>query len=353
MLHKNILLIFCCASLTVIAQTNIEIAKQKAQEAEKFEAKGDVLNARKLLFEATNLDSSNINYPLRIAKSYSREENHKTAIVLLEKLTEHKHVNDVVFQELGNNYHYNGSSKKAIKAYNRGLKIFPNSGKLYCEIGNVHRIEKNSYKAIEFYEKAIEVEPTFLASYKRATEFYCIGTTVPFWGLVYGELFCNLSNDTFKLKEVGALLFRTFKYSIEFSNSSLSRIVLYDSLHDFQGKSLICGVSYQKLMRKSIRTETQIDLSTLNSIRTKFIDLYFNEQSQSQNPNVLFDYQKRLIQAGHFEAYNYWLFGNGDIVAFTNWKMNNQTKWDAFILWFKEHKIVINNDKKFCKSVCN
>jgi tetratricopeptide (TPR) repeat protein len=134
---------------TSFGQSNEELAKAKALEAYKFEAKGKVDEAIKLLNEAIKLDPSNIDYPIRIAYGYTYKNDYNNAIKILEELTLHKNVKDVVYQELGNNYHYKGSAKKAIQAYEKGLVLFPNSGKLYCEIGNLLKTSEKSKAGVK------------------------------------------------------------------------------------------------------------------------------------------------------------------------------------------------------------
>jgi tetratricopeptide (TPR) repeat protein len=334
---------------TTFGQSNVELAKSKALEAYQFEAKGKVEEAIKLLNEAIKLDPSNIDYPIRIACGYTFKNDYNNAIKILDELTKHKNVNDMVYQDLGNNYHYKGSAKKAIKTYNKGLTLFPNSGKLYCEIGNVYNLENKYYIGIDFYEKAIKVEPTFVPSYYRLSKIYCIGTTLPIWGFLYGEIYMNVEDEEEELNlEISHILFRTLKYSIIFDKDSLKKVGIYDYRHS-KDKNFNFGIWYEDLFRKSITKETKIDIASLNTIRTKFLDLYNTENVSKKYANALIEYQNKVKNAGHFEAYNYWLFRHGDVKEFEKWQKENKQKWDSFIEWFKQNKIQISNENKFFK----
>ena len=57
---------------------------------------------------------------------------------------------------------------------------------------------------------------------------------------------------------------------------------------------------------------------------------------------MLFDYQKSVQEAGHLEAYNYWVLMKGDEQESDKWIESNQVKWDEFIKWFGKNKLQIN-----------
>jgi hypothetical protein len=51
-------------------------------------------------------------------------------------------------------------------------------------------------------------------------------------------------------------------------------------------------------------------------------------------------YHQRLIQAGHFEAYNQWLFGaNENSTAFSTWIKNNHQTYASFEKWMQNHPL--------------
>ncbi len=40
-------------------------------------------------------------------------------------------------------------------------------------------------------------------------------------------------------------------------------------------------------------------------------------------PNALFQYQDKILKAGHLEAYNHWILMKGDEDAFDQWNAGN------------------------------
>jgi GH15 family glucan-1,4-alpha-glucosidase len=93
--------------------------------------------------------------------------------------------------------------------------------------------------------------------------------------------------------------------------------------------------------------ETDITLSTLDRIRTKFLEFYYKKEFDKSNPNVLFEYQNTIKDAGHLEAYNYWLLCMGDEESFKSWRAANQEKWKSFADWYNNHQLQLSPDHNF------
>ena len=93
-----------------------------------------------------------------------------------------------------------------------------------------------------------------------------------------------------------------------------------------------------------------VDLKSLSSLRSTFVDFYFDNNHQEIYPNVLFDFQKKIKEFGHMEAYNYWVLMMGDEEGFAAWHEENGEKWDNFIEWFSENPIEVNDSNKFFRN---
>jgi hypothetical protein len=106
-------------------------------------------------------------------------------------------------------------------------------------------------------------------------------------------------------------------------------------------------VCLRTLLAMNLLKEKSIDLSSLNRIREGFVKNYYDKGEDKKYPNVLFDFQKKISDAGQMEAYNYWLLLRGDESGFEAWQKANKDKWDSFVKWFPENGITIDNDHKF------
>lgn len=111
------------------------------------------------------------------------------------------------------------------------------------------------------------------------------------------------------------------------------------------------GLIYDACMESAAIGETAINLESIDRIRTKLISLCIEdmdrrrisgERYDNQIVAPLFDYLRKLRDAGHLEAYNYWLLRSGDRTAYASWYSRNQEKYSAFWSWLKENKLTID-----------
>ena len=105
--------------------------------------------------------------------------------------------------------------------------------------------------------------------------------------------------------------------------------------------------NFRSAIAVSAKNERHLDLASLNRIRHRFSSEF--SRSSSSFENVLSNYHKKLISAGHFEAYNYWLFGYGNPSQCAAWVKANKTKWDSFLAWFEKNPISISADEIFTR----
>lgn len=335
-------------------QTDKEKAVEKGKQAIILVDEGKIDEGIELLKEAQKLDPENIDYPYELAYAYYTKQDYKQASKFLKGLLKHKDVNELVYQMLGNSYDYLGKSDKAVETYEAGLKKFPNSGNLHLEMGNMQMGKKEYIKALTYYEKGIKVAPKFPSNYYWATIIYC-SSTEEVWGMIYGEIFMNLERNSKRTVEISKLLYKTYKSEIKFTSDtsfsvsfSKNNSISIDDLKDPSKMKMPFGIFiYEPTLIKSIINEKSIDINSLDRIRKNFVELYFKNGNDKQYPNVLFDYQNQILNAGHLEAYNHWILLNGDKDSFDKWQSVNKDKWDVFIKWFADNPIQIDDTHKF------
>lgn len=355
-LFKIIGILFFLTTIQIVngQTTDKEKAKEKGNQAVRLMDNGRYEESIKLLKEAQQLDPTSFAYPYELAYAYYIQKDYKKAKKYLESSLKYKDVNENAYQLLGNTYDYLGKSKKAIKTYEKGLTLFPNSGNLYLEMG-VMQIKNQEYqKALFYFEKGIEVAPTFPSNYYWAAKIF-LGSSEEVWGMIYGEMFINLEPTTKRSAEISKLLYKTYKNEIQFLNDSSFSVsfsqnmtIDINNLEDINNLKPPYGVSvYEPTLMFSIIGQKKINLNSLITIRNKFVDNYFSNGHDKKYPNVLFSFQKQIKDAGHFEAYNYFILGQGDEDAVQKWLSENEEKWQSFVDWFVDNKININESNKF------
>ena len=88
-------------------------------------------------------------------------------------------------------------------------------------------------------------------------------------------------------------------------------------------------------------------MANLAAIRDRFVDNYVTMGYAKSDPKALYDYQKRIIEAGHGTAYNYWVMMQGNQGEFQSWFGVNEEAWENFIAWFTINRIPLGIDNAF------
>ena len=343
--------IFFLSTLPLLSQSKKDIAVQKGIEAVKLMDCGKVEESITLLKEAQKLDPANIVYPYEIAYAHCLEENYEEAINILKPIQENEDASDTFFQMLGICYNSIGNNEGAIKTFEEGIKKFPDSGALYFELGNAYMAQDEKYTALSYFEKGIAADPKYPSNYYWAAKIY-LDTEDEVWGMLYGELFMNLERNTHRTVEMSKLLYETYKSEITIVSDSAVSVSFCKyaglDLKNNSESSFGSGI-YEPILMLSLPDVKTLDLATLSTIRTNFLNIYYKNNIENIYPNVLLDYQKLLMDAGHLEAYNYWILMQGDPSEFLQWKSANESKWKSFTDWFSNNPIKLSSKNKFVK----
>jgi tetratricopeptide (TPR) repeat protein len=352
-MRQILLLTFILATGQLLGQTNKEKAFTKAKEAIKLMDNGQIDESIKLLEESVKLDPDNLDYPYEISYAYYLTKNYKKTIDVLTPLSKRKDTNDRIYQLLGNSYDLIGKRDKSIETYEAGLKKLPNSGRLHLELGGMYLTSKEYDKAIDYFEKGIDAEPGYSSNYYQLAKTF-LNSDEEVWGMIYGEIFMNIERNSPRTAEISKLLYDTYKSEIKFtSDTSFTVSFSKNAVINLNSKKigLPFGVGvYEPTLMMEMLSEKNIDINSLDRIRTGFVKNYFKNKWDKDYPNVLFDYQNRMLKEGHLDSYNHWILMKGDEDSFNKWQEANTDKWDKFVAWFNPNGLVVNDKNKFIRT---
>lgn len=315
--------------------------------------------------EATHLlDSAETLAPGWQAIAYERafwyyiQREYGPTVKLGEALILREDAEPEAYQLLGNAYDYSDRRKKAVAIYDAGLKRFPTAGQLYLERGTVELTEKRYDAAREYFEKGIDVAPEYPPNYLRVARLY-LNSDQEVWGLLYGEIFLNMERNSERAGLMGKMLYDTYRSEIKPRGDSgasvslssntirLTKDQLKKKNSDALKESLLMldlsgfGHQYEVLVGRAAHGEAVIDLAALHRIRTRVLDDYYAGGLDEKFPNLLFEYQRKVQQAGHLEAYNYWTLRQGEEATFKAWRKANPMEWEAFTQWYGRHPLEV------------
>jgi hypothetical protein len=211
------------------------------------------------------------------------------------------------------------------------------------------KMQEGAYpQALYWFEKGIETSPVYEENYYGATKVYLLSTETV-WGVMYGELFMLISqNDSLK-KEISKALYDTYYNSFTLNGGKSvadfeNDVIVYSD--SFERHNLF-GSTFNDLMSTSAKGVRIIDIASLSNIRLKFFLLLKTRASDFMNP--LFDYWQKIIDNGHWQTYNYWLFAYGHKSESATWARENKQKWNSFQTFLKKNPISLSNSYLFSR----
>ncbi|HVF80533.1 MAG TPA: tetratricopeptide repeat protein [Flavisolibacter sp.] len=307
-------------------------AQTAHETAFSFLKTGDHDNAILVLNKAlqTSPDDEQLLQDLTLAYFYKKD--FTQAKVYAKKLLDKDELDVQSYQVAGNVYRALEEVKEADKMYKKALKKYPGSGALYNEFGEM-LWAKNDENAIAIWEKGIEMDPSYAGNYYHASTYYFF-TKDKVWSIIYGEIFVNMEYLTERATEVKKQLLSAYKEKIFLGTS--------------EGASTLpfAQAVYETYSKQSSLIAKGVTVETLTMIRTRFI-LDWYAKYGAKFPMRLFDYQQQLLRAGMFEAYNQWLFGPVDNLAFFDqWTRTNAEAYKKFIN-FQKNRVFKMPPKQF------
>ena len=344
---KNLILLLLFLTVTFCYSQTNEDAKNYVKQGIDLVDAGKIDEGIALYKKALEIDPKNTFFNYELAYAYYLQQKYDKVITVLEKVKNNPDTFDQVFAVLGNAYDISGDRDKALKTYKAGLKKFPNSGKIYLELGVVSMSEKEYEEALKYFEKGIRAEPTHPSNYYWASVFYS-GSDVPMWGLIYGEIFLNLEQNTKRAETISKMMYKVYgdKISITDSGGKKNASIKLNKFNngkgfdsEFEMNAMLASFG---LLLDS--TFTGMNLNGINKFRINFLDMWFSSEKTKNNSNVLFDYHKTLKDKGLFEAYNYYLFAYGNIDEFNTWAAENKDKVKEFDDWFSNYGINLTKE---------
>lgn len=311
------LLSFLFFALSSFSQQNPDTLQKSGRE---YMRVGDWGNAILVFKRALQLKPEDVSILNDIAYTFYLQRDFVRALETIRPVIEKSDATVQSFQIAGTVYRSIEAVKEGARVYAKGLKKFPGSGVLYSEYGEL-LWQKKDYNAIAQWEKGIALDPNYPGNYYHASRFYYFSTD-RVWGLIYGEIFTNLESYTVRTAEIKNILFDGYKKL--FSETEIPQHKKRKKKNGFASSFLNLMDAQSSLAAKGITPET------LLKIRRNFLNEWFSNYAQTY-PFRLFDYQKQLLEAGMFDAYNQWLFGSAIQPAdYQAWIQKNREGYDTF-----------------------
>ncbi|MGM9869715.1 MAG: tetratricopeptide repeat protein [Sodaliphilus sp.] len=186
--------------LTIVACTGMGMGTASATNLEELSEKDrKMFNNALNMMESGMLDGSEQlltslirAYPenrivmYELTYTYILQKEYEKAYQWAKKLIKVKDADADSYFMAGNAFDYAGYKKEAVEIYEKGLKKFPQSGRLWVEKGNTALVKGDANEAVRCYQESVERDPDYNASYFRLAALYS-QSTEPVWGIMYGQ----------------------------------------------------------------------------------------------------------------------------------------------------------------------
>jgi hypothetical protein len=190
-----------------------------------------------------------------------------------------------------------------------------------------------------------QIEENALKDFSRPESYELLATsfgntTEKVWAVIYGEIYCNLSSDSERISQVGSLVYHWYEGSLSRRGNGLSanltenaqsspKQVPFESLFE---QSFLMGVVGLK------GDFPPLSIQKLIEIRKSQLSLW----NQTKLPQTeLVRRQETILAAGHFDAYNYWLFRAARGEEFSEWRKEHDAQFQAWLDWQARNRFSI------------
>lgn len=279
---------------------------------------------------------------------------------IYEKAVKRKDATMLDFTMLGNCYDMLGDPNKAIEVYNDGFKKFPTKALFLTEIGNVLNRNKQYALALKFYEMGMLLEPNQPNDYFRAANLE-FDSEEPVWGLIYAETEILLDPKQPARREVMANgMAQCYKNRLSLVGDTItvklvSTPVPIDNPSEFVPTvASLLELCFGSAMAEMNSNKIPFDMTSFESVTTLrrlVVESYFESISSVFGDRMyLLEFQKKVIDAGHWEAYNWYIFSDTYEFDCEKWRLAHPEAVDAFINWYNDGNVfLLDDDKSVCR----
>ena len=304
-------------------------------------------------------DNYTVQYERMLALSHLNR--FKEVEVIGRRLIKHKDVSRHAYHLLGEALALQNKRTEARKILKKGMKLFPDAGLIYHEYGNIALDEKDYNLAIEAFNLGIDAEPACYANYYAAARMFLPSNYIRIWGLIFAETAILIGQDAPTmhknmgdgirqnlLESISAISGKNYGFSsVPFLPSEELSLPPDPSQHKpaFAFDNVYGGCL--ALATESILTSENSFSGTIEQlaeIRRTALDIYLDKGSNLFGSSMyLLPFQKKIIDAGHWEAYNYYIFSECSPTEFNTWLLENTEKFQAFAGWYHMHPLILDS----------
>lgn len=191
-----------------------------------------------------------------------------------------------------------------------------------------------------------ELEESALKNYSRPESYEELATTFgstaeKVWAVIYGEIYCDLSSDTDRISRIGSLIYEWYDHSLSKNGNNLS-VDLAENAQGSRNAVPFESQFEQTFLMGAIAVRNEIPpftIAKLITVRKQQVSLWSQKRLLKTE---LVRRQEAILSAGHFDAYNYWLFKSARPDEFNQWMKGHESQYEAWLDWQRKNEFKIH-----------
>ena len=318
-----------------------EKEQRQYQNAIHFMDNGMVDTGIDLLKDLDKAHPSNRAVVYEIVYAYIIKQDYEEAYQWAKKLLKLKDADADSYFIAGNAFDYVGKRKEAIEIYEKGLKKFPNSARLWVEKGNMAYMMKNYDESVGCYEHAIDVDPDYDASYYRLANLYAMSTD-PVWTVMYAQNYQLQASKYERLMEMGKLIYDVYRENV-IRKDGKWEVTFTKTVNLSAYASQDCDIPYNGYfyhLHKVVLDEggfagDTLTLADVARLHRKYVEIADTTAHDYYNVPVL-DMERAALHEGYLDGYIMWMLRGAD-AGFGNKYFGTEqcdSVVDAFVEWY-------------------
>ncbi len=164
-------------------------------------------------------------------------------------------------------------------------------------------------------------------------------TTERVWAVVYGEVYLNIAQDEPPRNGIASLVFGLYDSGIKVGNSASLEVSFSKYAEARQDGGVPFETNFEISLGVGIVSTgpnpKPLTIKALSDARLEQLHVWGEKQLPTTE---LIRWQQAVVKAGHFEAYNYWLFQAARKDEFLAWRGQHKKEYSLWVDWVAKNR---------------
>lgn len=247
-----------------------------------------------------------------------------------------------------------GRQKEAFHVLRWGITKYPDSGLLYSDLGVVLLRNGDPNQAMRSFHEGMRAEPSWPSNYLNSAKINASSEERGL-ALMEGELFRVLEPGSPRSDDMAIMMAKMYREAVQMSpndkTGETAKISLTKNYRPDSDGRIPMAVTFEMGFGPLLLVAHQkgLNLKTLHRTREAFVQNWLAPSvavSEGLRKMPLFKLHRALVDAGHFEAYDYWLLGPAFPDEAESWMRGHEAEMEAFAKFMAKYSLFGTEPRK-------